>query len=80
MQIVMVSLSCQIIEEQQMNTDPKKWNPFKFLRGSARKPDADGPQSPPASEPWHLMTYEFHLKPGDGVAPAPLGVKVTEDA
>ena len=20
-----------------MNTDPKKWNPFKFLRGAGRK-------------------------------------------
>lgn len=37
-----------------MNTDPKKWNPFKFLRDSGRKPDADSPQSPPASEPWRV--------------------------
>ena len=36
-----------------MNTDLKKWNPFKFLRGSGRKPDADSPQSPSASDPWH---------------------------
>jgi HSP20 family protein len=43
--------SCPIIKEHQMNTDPKKWNPFKFLRGSGRSPDADSPQSPPASEP-----------------------------
>jgi HSP20 family protein len=28
-----------------MNTDLKKWNPFKFLRGSGRKPDGDSPQS-----------------------------------
>ncbi|SOE46931.1 Molecular chaperone IbpA, HSP20 family [Burkholderia sp. OK233] len=34
-----------------MNTDLKKWNPFKFLRGSGRKPDGDSPQSQPASEP-----------------------------
>jgi hydroxyquinol 1,2-dioxygenase len=38
------------------------------------------PDGLPASEPWHLMTYEFHLKPGEGMVPAPLGVKVTEDA
>jgi HSP20 family protein len=43
---------CQTIEEHTMSTDPKKWNPFKFLRGSARKPEADSPQSPPGSEPW----------------------------
>ncbi|WP_429290757.1 Hsp20/alpha crystallin family protein [Paraburkholderia sp. CI3] len=35
-----------------MNTDPKKWNPFKFLRGAARKSDADSPESPPANEQW----------------------------
>jgi len=26
------------------------------------------------------MTYEFHMKPGAGEAPQPMGVKVTEDA
>ena len=35
-----------------MNTDPKKWNPFKFLRGAARKSDTDGPESAPTSEQW----------------------------
>jgi len=35
-----------------MNADLKKWNPFKFLRGSGRKPDAGSPQSPSASDPW----------------------------
>ncbi|WP_321923190.1 MULTISPECIES: Hsp20/alpha crystallin family protein [unclassified Burkholderia] len=35
-----------------MNTDPKKWNPFKFLRGTARKSDAEGPENPPTSEQW----------------------------
>ncbi|HEV7394710.1 MAG TPA: Hsp20/alpha crystallin family protein, partial [Burkholderiales bacterium] len=33
-----------------MNTDPKKWNPFKFLRESGRKSDTDSPQTQPASE------------------------------
>jgi hypothetical protein len=47
-----IRLSCQSIEEQKMNTDPKKWNPFKFLQSAGRKPDADIPQSPAASEPW----------------------------
>jgi HSP20 family protein len=59
-----------------MNTDRKKWNPFKFLRGSARQSDADTPQSPHASEqgrvpwpdiprffsrdPWRAMEDFFH--------------------
>jgi hydroxyquinol 1,2-dioxygenase len=45
-----------------------------------RRTDAVMPDGTPASEPWHLMTYEFHLKPGEGMVPAPLGMKVTEDA
>ncbi|MCE4547498.1 MULTISPECIES: Hsp20/alpha crystallin family protein [unclassified Caballeronia] len=35
-----------------MNTDQKKWNPFKFLRGSTRKSDADNVERPPGSEQW----------------------------
>jgi hypothetical protein len=35
-----------------MNADLKKWNPFKFLRGAARKSDKDSPESTPASEQW----------------------------
>ncbi|MGF6440981.1 Hsp20/alpha crystallin family protein [Paraburkholderia youngii] len=35
-----------------MNSDPKKWNPFKFLRGTLRKTDADNPESTPAGEQW----------------------------
>jgi HSP20 family protein len=35
-----------------MNTDRRKWNPFKFLRGSAGKPDPASPQGQPASEQW----------------------------
>jgi HSP20 family protein len=34
-----------------MNTDPKKWNLFKFLRDSRRKPDAESAQTPPDGEP-----------------------------
>jgi HSP20 family protein len=44
----------QTIQEQKMHTDPRKWNPFKFLRGAGRKPDADSPQSPSASDPWRV--------------------------
>jgi hypothetical protein len=37
------------------------------------------PDGTKAKSPWHLMTYEFHVKPGTGLAPKPLGAaKVTE--
>ncbi|MDN7887990.1 Hsp20/alpha crystallin family protein [Burkholderia cepacia] len=35
-----------------MNTDLKKWNPFKFLRGTARKSNAEGAESTPTGEQW----------------------------
>ncbi|MDE2378209.1 intradiol ring-cleavage dioxygenase [Bradyrhizobium sp.] len=38
------------------------------------------PDGTKAAAPWHLMTYEFHLKPGGGIAPKPLGTKVVETA
>jgi hydroxyquinol 1,2-dioxygenase len=38
------------------------------------------PDGQPASAPWHLMNYEFRLKPGAGVAPKPLGSEVSEHA
>jgi hydroxyquinol 1,2-dioxygenase len=45
-----------------------------------KRTDPQMPDGKPADAPWHLMTYEFHMKPGDGAAPQPMGVKVTEDA
>ncbi len=45
-----------------------------------KRTDAAMPDGKPAAEPWHLMTYEFRLKPGSGIAPAPLGTKVSEEA
>jgi len=36
------------------------------------------PDGTEAAAPWHLMTYEFHLKPGGGLVPKPLGVKAEE--
>ncbi len=42
--------------------------------------DPTMPDGTKAAAPWHLMTYEFHLKPGGGVAPKPLGTKVAEPA
>src|ERR1700754_842212 len=44
-------------------------------RGEATMPDGK-----PAAAPWHLMTYEFHMKPGGGAAPKPMAAKATEDA
>jgi hypothetical protein len=38
------------------------------------------PDGKPASSPWHLMTYEFRMKPGQGAVPKPLAAKATEDA
>jgi hypothetical protein len=38
------------------------------------------PDGTKVASPWHLMTYEFHLKPGGGIAPKPLGTKVSETA
>ncbi len=42
--------------------------------------DAAMPDGAKASGKWHLMTYEFHLKPGGGMAPKPLGTKAAEPA
>jgi len=30
------------------------------------------PDGKPAAAPWHLMTYDFRLKPGAGIAPKPM--------
>lgn len=45
-----------------------------------RRSDPAMPDGTKASGPWHLMTYEFHLKPGGGKAPKPLGTKAAEPA
>ena len=37
-----------------------------------RRTDAAMPDGKPASGPWHLMTYDFRMKPGAGIAPKPL--------
>jgi HSP20 family protein len=54
-------------ESKVMNPDPKKWNPFRFLRGVARKADADGPESAPSSEPsgpsWPEIARLFPREP-----------------
>ena len=45
-----------------------------------RRTDATMPDGKPAEAPWHLMTYEFRVKPGDGAAPKPMAAKAKEDA
>jgi hydroxyquinol 1,2-dioxygenase len=45
-----------------------------------KRTDATTPDGKPVKAPWHLMTYEFHLKPGKGEAPQPMGVKAAEPA
>src|SRR6476660_5961353 len=42
--------------------------------------DLEMPDGTKANGRWHLMSYEFHLKPGGGMAPKPLGTKATEPA
>ena len=41
--------------------------------------DPKTPDGKPVSAPWHLMSYEFRMKPGKGAAPKPM-MAVTEDA
>jgi hypothetical protein len=36
------------------------------------------PDGAAAPSPWHLMTYEFHMKPGAGAAPKPMASKQAE--
>jgi len=45
-----------------------------------KRSDATMPDGKKAEAPWHLMTYEFRVKPGGGLAPKPLGTKVAEPA
>jgi hydroxyquinol 1,2-dioxygenase len=44
-----------------------------------KRSDAVMPDGKPAGGPWHLMTYNFRVKPGLGNAPKPM-MAVTEDA
>jgi hydroxyquinol 1,2-dioxygenase len=37
-----------------------------------QRSDAFMPDGQPASGPWHLMTYNFRMKPGEGVVPQPM--------
>jgi hydroxyquinol 1,2-dioxygenase len=44
-----------------------------------KRTDPVMPDGKPATTPWHLMTYNFRMKPGQGTAPKPM-MAVTEDA
>jgi hydroxyquinol 1,2-dioxygenase len=37
-----------------------------------KRADKVMPDGKPADAPWHLMTYEFRMKPGQGAAPKPM--------
>jgi HSP20 family protein len=55
-----------------MNTDLKKWNPFKFLRSSGHKPAGNSPtQSPSDGDPsragWSDLTRLFSRDPWRGM-------------
>ena len=45
-----------------------------------KRTDPTMPDGRPAPSPWHLMSYEFRLKPGTGAAPKPMAARVAEDA
>jgi protocatechuate 3,4-dioxygenase beta subunit len=52
----------------------------ELIANIEKRDDPLMPDGKPASAPWHLMTYEFRMKPGQGAAPKPLAAKATEDA
>ncbi|MBV9564552.1 MAG: hydroxyquinol 1,2-dioxygenase [Bradyrhizobium sp.] len=45
-----------------------------------KRTDPAMPDGQPAAAPWHLVTYEFHMKPGAGVAPKPMASKGEDEA
>jgi hydroxyquinol 1,2-dioxygenase len=45
-----------------------------------KRTDAVMPDGKPAGGPWHLMTYDFRMKPGAGNAPKPMMAAEKEDA
>jgi len=52
----------------------------ELIANIEKRSDPTMPDGKPAPTPWHLMTYEFRMKPGGGAAPKPLAAKATEDA
>jgi protocatechuate 3,4-dioxygenase beta subunit len=45
-----------------------------------KRTDATTPDGKPAGGPWHLMSYDFRMKPGKGNAPKPMMAAEKEDA
>ena len=45
-----------------------------------KRSDPRMPDGREASPPWHLMSYEFRLKPGGGMAPKPMAARENEPA
>jgi protocatechuate 3,4-dioxygenase beta subunit len=45
-----------------------------------KRSDPKMPDGKEAPAPWHLMTYEFHLKPGGGNAPKPMAARESAPA
>lgn len=45
-----------------------------------KRMDAVMPDGKPANRAWHLMTYDFRMKPGVGNAPKPMAAAAKEDA
>ena len=45
----------------------------ELIANIEKRTDPMMPDGKPAPAPWHLMTYEFRMKPGQGAAPKPLG-------
>ncbi len=52
----------------------------ELIANVEKRTDPLMPDGKPAPASWHFMTYEFRLKPGEGIAPKPLGSKVAEVA
>src|SRR5689334_3035943 len=52
----------------------------ELIANIEKRTDPTMPDGKPSPTPWHLMTYEFKIRPGGGAAPKPLAAKATEDA
>jgi hypothetical protein len=52
----------------------------ELIANIEKRTDPTMPDGKPAPAPWHLMTYEFRMRPGQGAAPKPLAEKATENA
>ncbi len=52
----------------------------ELIAGIEERNEPTMPDGKPSPAPWHLMTYEFRMRPGQGAAPKPLASKATEDA